>query len=261
MNQVVTPPLADEGAPATLFLAAIQRDPKYQFRKELNGDTIQAYAKKMKAGEQFTAVAVADLGGRLVCTDGWHRLAAYEECGIEQVPAVVRKRTHKEALRDALSANQKHGLPFTRADYIKQFKTFITERMHVKETGARMTYEEITAALGNVRGVATIHGWMKKHYPALAKKMGGRGKHDYDGPTTIDRLAAKELRRRREHAESLVKQVVEAATLLTDDDRQDMAERLAKLVEHLKGPSNARAEPLTFHKPYVPVSIGENSDF
>lgn len=255
------PSLSNDGAPATLAIDAIQRDKKYQLRTKTYPDKVEEYARQMSEGGNFPPISVADIRGRLVCTDGFHRLAAYEKCGVKTVQAIVRKRSHRQALRDALSANQKHGIPFSRADYKNQFRTFMREGLNIKPDGSWMSYAEITAALGNVRRRATIHNWMKEHFPSKARAMGRDGIEHYDGPTTIENIDALEARRRMEHVDRLISELVETVEHLESEDRLGVGHRLSNLVEHLKNPTGSRAEPLHLRRPLPAVDPDEPSDF
>lgn len=268
-NTTEAPPEKPAGT-VTLSITNIARDKAYQFRLHLDAARVYQYAEQTKAGSPQPPVRVAQIGERLVLIDGWHRLAACDSLGITAVEAVVAQRTHKEALRDALAANQSHGVPYNRKEHLPQFKQFIREKLHVLSNGKWMQYEQIRVALGCVRATSTYHGWMKKHYPRTADQMGGRMKQErYDGPTTGDRLHAKLRREAVQHVERYVDEVVNHLPKLTEWDRAELVGRLEALLLGLKssqpGTAAAPAEPLVTPRSYAramqELTVDNNKDF
>lgn len=247
----------DEETLATLSIKTIQRDKAFQFRTEIHHNKVKEYARQMKDGAKFPPVSVANVDGRYVCTDGWHRMAAHELNEVEMIDVVIRKRTHKGAQRDALAANQQHGIPYYPRERLPQFKKFIQAKMHVKLGGKWMSYTEIREALGGSAAIGTIHGWMKKHFPAVSRKMGERMSRAYDGPTNHDRGKLQRAKELRQSAGSLVDELVELSLYLDADDKEELAGRLEALAVHLRSKSDARAEPIKLTRP--PTRIDPDS--
>jgi hypothetical protein len=99
-----------------LQIAALQIDDSPQTRAGLNLETVATYAAAMRDGETFQPVVVFQDVERLLLADGFHRVAGAEENGQAEIMADVRQGTAADALRYALGANARHGLPRTNAD-------------------------------------------------------------------------------------------------------------------------------------------------
>lgn len=107
---------------ATLVhLSQINRDDGLQVRAALSDRVIADYAQAMGGGEEFPPIvlfAQAKCDAYFIA-DGWHRLRAAEEIGRATISAEIRIGGRQDALRHALSANSKHGLPRSGADKLK----------------------------------------------------------------------------------------------------------------------------------------------
>lgn len=110
--------LAELAGPATVALAALNRDPELACRAAgVSKTTAVEYAEAMKAGALFPPVVVfVDSKGVHWLADGFHRCAAAELAGLAEVAADVREGSRKDALLHAASANASHGLRRTNAD-------------------------------------------------------------------------------------------------------------------------------------------------
>jgi hypothetical protein len=85
-------------------------------RVEISADAVARYAEAMAEGVKFPAVEVMEVGGDLIVTDGWHRLRAAQDAGVE-IGVNTRKGTMSDAIRAMVEANGgTRGLPLTRAD-------------------------------------------------------------------------------------------------------------------------------------------------
>lgn len=99
-------------------LVALTLDPMMQGRVKLDTNQFETYAEAMRDGAQFppiTVVHVTDTDHYYV-VDGWHRVAAARDAGLEDIDATVSEGTYQEAFLTALGANATHGLPRTNAD-------------------------------------------------------------------------------------------------------------------------------------------------
>ena len=164
-----------EDEPRTVRIAAILRDPRYQVRKRLDAATKKRYAEAFESGHPFPPVKIAQVEGRLVLVDGWHRLSALESIGREAVEAVIVPATTREALWMAAEANLANGLPLKSGEFRQVFKAYVRARRHVKRSGRSQSYREIASAIG--KSFMTIRRWMQKDFPKLFKKMGGDESH------------------------------------------------------------------------------------
>lgn len=78
---------------------------------------VHAYAEEMKAGAKFPPILVGELEDRLIVTDGYHRIGAYRELGLEFIQGILKKYdSMAELLRDAVEANNHHGIRYTPQD-------------------------------------------------------------------------------------------------------------------------------------------------
>jgi uncharacterized ParB-like nuclease family protein len=90
-----------------------------QARVTTDEDTVDRYAEQIKEGAKFPPVTVFYDGKDYFLADGSHRLAANLKQGETHINAEVKKGGQREALLFACGANQRHGLPRTRADINK----------------------------------------------------------------------------------------------------------------------------------------------
>jgi hypothetical protein len=82
-----------------------------QLRPGLDETKVIEYAEGVTEGwrEPIRVIRLAD--GRMVVTDGFHRIAAHQEADLDAVPAHVRDGTMDDAILEAAAANASHGLP------------------------------------------------------------------------------------------------------------------------------------------------------
>lgn len=101
-----------------LPVAEIEATSKTQVRVRLDVSTIDDYAKDMQNGDIFPPLVVfaEDGSERYILADGFHRLAALEKNGTEEVDCIVYEGGLPKALLFALSANRSNGLRRSNAD-------------------------------------------------------------------------------------------------------------------------------------------------
>ncbi len=87
-----------------------------QVRAGLDDTTVADYAEAMREGAKFPPVEVYSDGSEFILADGFHRLAAARQCGLQNILAEVHQGTSEDALRHALGANAAHGLRRSNAD-------------------------------------------------------------------------------------------------------------------------------------------------
>jgi ParB-like chromosome segregation protein Spo0J len=83
--------------------------------------TVHAYAQAMteqqrEGGLRFPAIVLFSDDSTYWLADGYHRVLAAREAGLEEILAEVHPGTGRDALLYAISANTDHGLPRTNAD-------------------------------------------------------------------------------------------------------------------------------------------------
>ncbi|MBT4818826.1 MAG: ParB N-terminal domain-containing protein [Lentisphaerae bacterium] len=101
---------------AKLRIADIIRDEATQPRSEMNDAVVAQYAELMQGDTVFPPVVVFHSEGTYVLADGFHRIAAAELAGLEEIESEVREGSRRDAILFALDANSKHGLNWTNAD-------------------------------------------------------------------------------------------------------------------------------------------------
>ena len=100
----------------SLKLDQIRVDGGTQSRVNLNQDTVGEYALALENGDIFPPVTTFFDGTDYWLADGFHRFAANVQIGARTVDVDVRVGTQRDAQFFSSSANNKHGLPPTRAD-------------------------------------------------------------------------------------------------------------------------------------------------
>lgn len=87
-----------------------------QIRCAIDKDVVAEYAEAMKDGKEFPPVIVYREKSKPYLADGYHRVGAAKELGLDEIEAEVREGGFNEALKYALRANAEHGLRRTNAD-------------------------------------------------------------------------------------------------------------------------------------------------
>jgi hypothetical protein len=177
-----TMPGGFQGAPPSsrrdrISIDQLVLDPAFQVRNKLNDTAIRRYKEAYRFDRQLDPVRVAEVDGMLILIDGWHRINALRQLDRPYVDADIEPMSRKDALWAASTANAKHGVQLSRAEHLNVFKNYVATGRHIKRrgpTGVRYkSYREIADDLPINRSHVTIHNWMKKHHPAIAKAMGG----------------------------------------------------------------------------------------
>jgi len=180
--------------------------PQYQMRKKLDPGTITKYAKAYSSGALFPPIKIAVVDHEPMLVDGFHRLAAQQRIGRNQVEATLVTATKAEALALAAEANLRHGLPLKRSELKAVFKAMIKAGRH-KQGNRLLSYRQLQELLGGLVPHTTIRHWMIKHFPKIARQYSGEapvGARDTEGRDS-DRAALTMARRAAEQALALVR--------------------------------------------------------
>jgi len=113
--------LPPSGVSQLVPLSAIPTDEASQARVKIRPAVVRAYTKAMKqqvreGGLRFPPVVLFSDGQRHWLADGFHRVLAAREAGLNEFPAEVRPGNERDALLYCVSANTGHGLPRSNAD-------------------------------------------------------------------------------------------------------------------------------------------------
>ena len=105
-----------------LPIDSIRTDGDTQPRAEIDAALVAEYAAAFHEHAQFPDLIVFDDGDRTWLADGFHRLRAARQVGLEKVPCEVHEGTLDDARWFSYSANQTHGLRRSNADKARAVK-------------------------------------------------------------------------------------------------------------------------------------------
>ena len=99
-----------------LNIADIRLDGNTQARAGMKTETISDYAEAMKQGDRFPPVVVFNDGNNYWLADGFHRVYAARDIGLEEIDTEVREGSIHDARWFAVGANNRHGARPTNED-------------------------------------------------------------------------------------------------------------------------------------------------
>ncbi len=108
-------------------IADITIDDRCQSRVEMNPDVVADYAEAMQAGATFPPITVFHDGQTHWLADGFHRVAAAEQAGLDGVPCEIREGTFRDAVLYSVGTNATHGLRRTNQDKRRAIETLIED--------------------------------------------------------------------------------------------------------------------------------------
>lgn len=111
-----------------LQISIIRIDGGTQMRETISSATVEEYAERIKAGDEFPhPVVFVDEEDAHWLGGGFHRIAAYRKAGETAVTCDVRKGTVRDARLFAAGDNAAHGLPRTNADKRLQVAALLSD--------------------------------------------------------------------------------------------------------------------------------------
>src|SRR5258708_3523418 len=121
-----------KGSSLMIAVAAIRTDEGCQARVAIRPGLVRDYAQAMiqqqsEGGLRFPAIVLFTDGSTYWLADGYHRVRAAREAGLEEILAEVHPGTSRDALLYAISANTDHGLPCTNADKRKAVSLLLND--------------------------------------------------------------------------------------------------------------------------------------
>lgn len=150
------------GQTLILPLDRLELDPTLQIRSRLSRDAIERYADLYRDGgnrviDDLEATQIDDKtapdGVRFVVTDGWHRIHAAREAGLNSVPVHVRAGDRERAIIAAATANNYHGVPLTIEDKRRAVRAILATREYAGKSDRRVA-EALTVShtfVANIR--------------------------------------------------------------------------------------------------------------
>lgn len=106
-----------------LELNLVRIDGGTQVRVEIDQETVNDYAERMLAGDEFDPIDVMYDGAAYWLWDGFHRFHACRKNSNATILARVTQGTREEATWASLGANRRHGKRLTREDKAKAIRT------------------------------------------------------------------------------------------------------------------------------------------
>lgn len=138
----------------------------------MDATTVSDYADAMTDGCAFPPVVLFYDGQRHWIADGFHRIAAAEQCGFIDIDADVRDGTRLDAVWFALGANRQHGRRMTHDDRIAAVKRGVIE-FHARSN------REIARQIGcDDKTVGAVRASLESTaiFPQLDRTVGADGK-------------------------------------------------------------------------------------
>lgn len=136
-----------------MLLERLTLDPAIQPRWRLDERRVEEFAAAMADGIEFPPLVAFWDDTALWLSDGFHRYEGASLAELALFNVDVRLGTRRDAIRYAIEANSKHGLPLTQGDRQQAIQTLLQEFYDC--TPREMTQQEIAIAVGV--GQATVH--------------------------------------------------------------------------------------------------------
>jgi len=112
----------------TLPIADITVDPDVQQRvSHVNLDLVAEYAEAIHDDATFPPVVVFHDGSEYWLADGFHRVEAARQAGLQEIQAYVRQGGRRDAVFFAVGANVDHGAQRTKADKRRAVETLLSD--------------------------------------------------------------------------------------------------------------------------------------
>jgi hypothetical protein len=160
---------------ALVRLDALALLPDMQVRTRTNPSVVEGYRRAMAAGAQFPPIRVANVGGALILTDGFHRVTAMRALNWSEVEAAVFEAANLDVARwDGGRANLSHGLRLTRTDRREVFRAYVKAGAHRTKPNGRgrvKSYREMSADLPGFPHT-TLRNWMRADFPSVYRALG-----------------------------------------------------------------------------------------
>lgn len=229
-----------------LPLDTVQLDNSIQCRAVIDTGTVNDYAERMTAGDQFPPIEAFGTKAKWWIGDGWHRVMAAKQRDADTIVAKLSDGGRVDALKHALGANALHGQRRSNADKRRAVEIALREfpklssRAVAKLCGVDdSTVRAVKGPEQQVRDSRTsVTGQDGKQYPARRAAFVS-GKDDPDSPDYVPR-----------HMESLA---VESARRVLGPPRDGM--RFANMavmdLEQIRDDDVERSAAYTFVKEWI----------
>lgn len=123
----------------TLYISDLTDDHALQMRVAGTvDDVVLEYVEAMKSGAVFPAVEVYYDGSVHWLADGFHRVAASRQLGLEKIAANIHSGDKRDAIFHAMRANLRHGLRASRADKRRAVEVMLRDSDWLKWSDRRI---------------------------------------------------------------------------------------------------------------------------
>lgn len=102
--------------PITLPLECVRTDASMQARASMDPATVKEYAEFLQNGGILPPILVFWDEDAYWVVDGWHRLEAHRQAGHQEIQAIVKQGSRRDAILAAVGANAHHGLRRSNSD-------------------------------------------------------------------------------------------------------------------------------------------------
>lgn len=150
----------------------------------LSSTLVRTLTRVLEGGGAVEPVKVASIGKALYVVDGFHRLEAHRQAGVETISADVARMSVREAEGLALLANTKHGKGLSPADRTAILTRYVERGDHFRDDGRFKSAQDIVDDLNGVMSRETVRRKLRKLAVDLQEGLkpfkGGWGDEDDD---------------------------------------------------------------------------------
>ena len=112
---------------ASVQIEEIRIDPDVQSRQKLNCEVIREYSSAYQSGKAMPAVSVFQEGEWFWLSDGFHRVAAARDAGLQSILCEVRLGDKRTAILFSVGANAHRGLPRSNEDKRRSVRMLLSD--------------------------------------------------------------------------------------------------------------------------------------
>jgi hypothetical protein len=170
----------------TISINQIKLKPEYQSR-EIIGRNVDNFKTAYINEQPIDPLTVMRINGELCLIKGWHRMEALTQLGRQTAEVIIIEGrlgiTAAEVRVIGALDNTKNGEALNTRQRQQIFHDYMEAGMNRRGAVGLKSYREIVKELPCFK-LGTVHGWMKKYHPDVARKMAK--KHPEDEPEGWD---------------------------------------------------------------------------
>jgi hypothetical protein len=202
---------------------------------------IRRYRERIERGSEPPPVLIARTKRKgQILVDGFHRIEALRQVGRKFVWALIADIEVPEARWFGSEFNADHGVALTKKDHRRRLKFYVDAGFWTDpETGSRKALRTIAIELGGVVHWQTIHAWMKKDRPSVARHYNVPGRQRQTPPNIPGQSYEGEKDNMGINLEQ-IESFYRVASQFNPEDRAVMAEALTKIAAKLREPDRPK---------------------